>query len=217
MRRVVKISFFALLMLLFLAASLFSAWIYTYNRLSAESLIAEISFDRVGKQIYRANLARGDSCAAEAYTIYGDQWRIDAEFLKWKYWANLLGLDSQYRLDRIEGRYRNIDDQNYKPKQAYKLGTKTILNMVGIAKTLGRFNFLLDAAYGSSTFTDIETVYVFRVYKTQIGIITRTAPRKKDAQGRDLPNIEITNACNLEPGIWEVFSKWINKQAIKFL
>ncbi|MGH8743314.1 MAG: hypothetical protein ACREUY_03455, partial [Burkholderiales bacterium] len=94
---------------------------------------------------------------------------------------------------------------------------KTAMNIVGIAKALGRFNFLLDAAYGSSTYTDIDTDYVFRVYKTQAGIINRAAPRKKDAQGRDLPNIEITNACNLEPGIWEVFSKWINKKVIKFL
>ncbi|HVS26848.1 MAG TPA: hypothetical protein VHE58_06055 [Burkholderiales bacterium] len=217
MRKVVKISFFSLLVLLLLAGSLFSAWIYTYNRLTAETLIAEISFDRIGKQVYKANLARGDLCAVEAYTIYGDQWRIDAEFLKWKYWANLLGLDSLYRLNRIEGRYQNVEDQNNKPKHAYELGSKTALDIVGIAKALGRFNFLLDAAYGSSTYKDIETDNIFKVYKTQIGIITRTAPRKKDVLGRDLPNIEITNACNLEPGIWGAFSKWINKQAIKFL
>lgn len=217
MRKVVKISFISLLVLLLLAGSLFSAWIYTYNRLTAETLIAKISFDRIGKQVYKANLARGDLCAVEAYTIYGDQWRIDAEFLKWKYWANLLGLDSLYRLDRIEGRYQNIEDHNNKPKHAFELGSKTALDIVGIAKALGRFNFLLDAAYGSSTYKDIETDNIFKVYKTQIGIITRTAPRKKDVLGRDLPNIEITNACNLEPGIWKAFSKWINKQAIKFL
>ena len=206
-----------MLILLLLAGSLFSAWIYTYNRLTAETLIAEISFDRTGKQVYKANLARGDLCAVEAYTIYGDQWRIDAEFLKWKYWANLLGLDSLYRLDRIEGRYQNVEDQNNKPKHAYELGSKTALDIVGIAKALGRFNFLLDAAYGSSTYNDIGTNNVFRVYKTQIGIITRAAPRKKDVLGRDLPNIEITNACNLQPGIWKDFSKWINKQTIKVL
>ena len=128
--------------------------------------------------------ARGDRCDERSYPLFGEQWRVDAEFLKWKYWALLLGLDSQYRLDRLEGRYRSVTDQNTQPKIAHGLSERTAVDLVGLVESLGSWNFLLDATYGSSTYQDIDVANVYYVYRTQTGIITRHEPRPVQPHGR---------------------------------
>src|SRR6188472_1696488 len=112
MRRAFKVSLGLVVLFAALSIVLLAATIYTYDRLSAETLIAELRFDATGDRQYIAHLRTGDRCDERSYPLFGEQWRVDAEFLKWKYWALLLGLDSQYRLDRLEGRYRYVTDQN---------------------------------------------------------------------------------------------------------
>ena len=80
----------------------------TFHRLTAEEPIAELRFTRVGQQAYEVVLRYGDFCKPETYRLYGDQWRLDAEFLKWRPWANLLGFDAMYRIERLGGRYLDI-------------------------------------------------------------------------------------------------------------
>ena len=72
-------------------------------------------------------------CDERTFPVFGDQWRVDAEFLKWKYWALLLGLDSQYRLDRLEGRYRSAAEQNSQPNVAHDLSERTAVDLVALA------------------------------------------------------------------------------------
>src|SRR5918994_1874592 len=119
MRRVLKLSLWVVVLFAALSIVLLTATIYTYDRLTAETLTAELRFDATGDRQYLAHLRTGDRCDERVLPVLGDQWRVDAEFLKWKYWALLLGLDSQYRLDRLEGRYRSAAEQNSQPNVAH--------------------------------------------------------------------------------------------------
>lgn len=207
MRRVIKVSAVALALFAVLLISLFSASIYTYSALSAEAVIAQLRFEPIREQHYLAYLRTGDGCEERVLEILGDQWRVDAEFLKWKYWANLLGLDAQYRLDRFQGRYRGIEDENTKPSLSHDLGGDTALSIVDVAEALGPLNFLTDATYGSSTYHDIDTTHIFYVYRTQTGIITR-AVQPSEREFSDGLAIEITRGCGGSPGYWRRFSTW---------
>ena len=200
MRRAFKYSFVLIVLLAALGVVLLSATVYTYNRLTAETMIAELRFDASGDRQYVAYLRTGDRCEERTFPIYGDQWRVDAEFLKWKYWALLLGLDSQYRLDRLEGRYSTAADQNTEPRLAHDLAERTAVDLVDLAGALGSWNLLLDATYGSSTYEDIDTRNVYHVYRTTTGIITRNEPRPAPpAEGQPLA-VTITGACG-EPSL----------------
>ena len=42
-------------------------------------------------------------------TLRGDEWQMDARVVNWKPPATLLGLDPIYQLDRLSGRYSDID------------------------------------------------------------------------------------------------------------
>src|SRR6478672_3007780 len=174
MRKLLGWSFVLIVVLGAPAVVLLSASVYTYHRLSGETLIAEWRFEQFRDREYAAHLRTGDRCDERVLTVYGDQWRVDAEFLKWKYWALLLGLDSQYRLDRLEGRYRSVVDQNSEPKLAHDLRDDTAVDVVSLAEGLGRWNFLIDASYGSSTYQDIDPANLYYVYRTQTAIMTRS-------------------------------------------
>jgi len=208
MIRLLKLITLPVLILLIGAALLFTSWLYTFQRLTEEAPVAEISFDPIGDKVYRAHLSTGDRCRVDQFDIYGDQWRVDAQFVKWKYWATLLGLSSMYRLDRIEGRYEDVDEQNRARTKAYALPRATAIDATGIAAALGRLGFLLDASYGSSTFDHIDAEREYRIYKTQTGLITRSQPRSRAGGG---PSIDIDRACGGHGGGWRSFSDWFDR------
>jgi len=216
MRRAFKFSLWVVVLLAALSLVLLTATLYTYDRLTAETLIAELRFDATGDRQYVATLRTGDRCDLRTLPVYGDQWRIDAEFLKWKYWALLLGLDSQYRLDRLEGRYRSVEEQNSQPNLAHALSERTAVDVVALAESLGSWNFLLDATYGSSTYQDIDVGEVYSVYRTTTGIITRHEPRPVTTAPGDPFNVTIDGACG-KPSTWQRFAEWTDDNVVTAL
>jgi hypothetical protein len=212
-RKLLTLSFVLIVVLGALLALLLSASVYTYHALTSEAAIAELRFDQSGDREYLARLRTGDGCEERTFPIRGDQWRIDAAFLKWKYWALLLGLDSQYRLDRLSGRYRDVAEQNARPDLAHDLGDETALDIVNVANALGRLNFLLDATYGASTYEDIATDKVFTVYRTTTGIIARSAPRTTQAPAAPLA-VAINRACGAAQPTWRKASNWVDDRLV---
>jgi hypothetical protein len=216
MRRAFKFSLLVVVLFATLSIVLLTATIYTYDRLTGETLIAELRFDATGDRQYVAHLRTGDRCEDRTFPLYGDQWRVDAEFLKWKYWALLLGLDSQYRLDRLEGRYRSAAEQNSQPNLAHELRERTAVDVGSLAESLGSWNFLLDATYGSSTYQDIDVDNVYYVYRTTTGIITRHEPRPAQPAGGAPFNVTIDGACD-DPSMWQRFTEWTDDNVVAAL
>ena len=215
MRRAFKFSLWVVVLFAALSIVLLTATVHTYDRLTAETLIAELRFDATGERQYAAHLMTGDRCDVRTLPIQGDQWRVDAEFLKWKYWALLLGLDSQYRLDRLEGRYRSVQEQNSQPSVAHALRERTAVDLVTLAESLGAWNFLLDATYGSSTYQDIDVDNVYYVYRTTTGIITRHEPRPATPPGEPF-DVTVDGACT-DPSLWQRFTSWTDDNVVAAL
>ena len=173
MFRLVRVSLLLVVVLSVALVASMGLTILTYVRLTAEEPIAKMYFEPLEDNLFEAHLAAGEGADVGIFEIYGDQWRIDAEFIKLKPWANVMGMDARYKLVRFEGRYRDINDENTKPKMAYDLGQGDALDLMNY---LAEWNFLVDAEYGSSTFTDIKQDTLYTVYRTQSGIIVRSEP-----------------------------------------
>ncbi len=161
-----------------------------YGRLSDEALIAEIHFQPLDQRLYRARLYSVERCQTDEFLIAGDQWRIDARFLKWRGWAVLLGLDARYRLERIEGRYRRLEDQRRLAVTYYALSEDGRFDLGRLSERFLPLRWLVDAEYGSSTYLPIDPAYRYRLYRTQSGIISRRQPLPDYSQG-GVPLIEI--------------------------
>jgi hypothetical protein len=147
--------------------------LYTYKRLTAEKPIAQLSFKPVNLQEFDASLRLGNFCEENVYRIYGDEWRIDAEFLKWKSWATLFGLKAMYRIDRLSGRYISTDDENTKQHSAHELKTSSTLDLSKLAEYYNNNFPPVDTIYGSSAYEKMQANTLFTVFVTQSGILIR--------------------------------------------
>ena len=146
----------------------------TYSSLTEEEVIATIKFNHVDNKEYAyiAHLYDNNGSKIDDYEVFGDQWRMDAGFIKMVYWVNVFGIDSKYTLNRFEGRYKNIEHENNNKHKAYQLESHRIIDT---------FSFFVDTNYGSSVYKDIELNTEYTVLKSQTGLMVR----EKNAERRE--------------------------------
>jgi hypothetical protein len=143
-----------------------------YHLLTREETAATVCVEPLGKQRFRATVVMADGASAE-YSCRGDQLYIDAHILKWHPWLNLLGIHATYELDRMGGRYADINDEKQLPRTVYGLSENKVLNLFDLRKKWEFLHPLLDAQYGSATFIDIEDNAVLDVRVSTTGLLIR--------------------------------------------
>jgi len=173
-RRIVAGSLEGLVGLLLLAIAALMAAIsinlYTYDRLTHESKIAEISFQQIGPQHYASILKLKNG--AEILDLQGDDWQIDARVLKWRGMAALLGFDTLYQLDRLSGRYRDIDQERKAPRTVYSLSEGKGLDLWLMAKKYSWIPWV-DALYGSATYMPMVNGASYAIFVSLTGLLAR--------------------------------------------
>lgn len=143
-----------------------------YQVLTAEQPVARLAVTRLDDQSWEVLVQEGDRrLRAE---IRGDEWQIDARVLRWPASWQALGFKPRYRLERISGRYTDIEDELREPRSAMDLsrhfaGFDVWDQFGGYAEALG----WLDAAYGSSAYHPLEDGAVYEVSLTNSGLISR--------------------------------------------
>jgi len=148
-----------------------------YRALVREDLVARIEVRPTGPERFTARLEREDGRQWE-FELLGDQLYVDARILKWKAWANLLGLHTAYELERIGGRYADIEAERDRPRSVYLLREPALLDVFALRRTQPWLAPLLDAEYGSASFiaSDAAARYELRVSTTGLLIRQRSGP-----------------------------------------
>jgi len=173
--------------LLLACAALFfvvSLNLHTYARLTYEQPVAEIVFETRAPQSYRATLTRMPGGEMQIFVLAGDEWQLDARVLKWKGWANLLGLDAQYRLERVGGRYRDIEQERHDERTVYSLSENPGVDLWQVSTQHPRWIPFVDAVFGSATYMPMADGARYQVSITQSGLIARPLNAAADAAGR---------------------------------
>ncbi len=171
------------LFFLLLASSLFllASNLYTYQRLVYEQVIAEIAFQQLSPQIYRASIEAFDSDFRQSVDLNGDEWQLDAQVLTWQGLATLFGLDANYRLHRIAGRYLNISEERERPRSVFSLVQKPALiddekfDLWQFAHKHQDWFRWVDAAYGSAVFLPMSDGAKYSIAISRTGLIARPA------------------------------------------
>ena len=159
-----------------------------YSGLTKENLVATVYFDTDPKQqnAHIAHLADPEGDKIGDYEIYGDQWRMDVWFFKMKPWANILGFDAKYSLDRFEGRYSDTKDQNTKKTKAYQLEDHFFLDQYRKLEDIKvqeyNLGILLDTSYGSSTFKYIKPNTLYSILHSPTGLLIREKHIEEEAE-----------------------------------
>src|SRR5690606_13853294 len=85
-----------------------------WRRLAAEALVATIDTRALDAQRYVVGVELPDGTRREM-ELAGDDWQLDARVIKWKTTAVVLGAPPLYRLERIGGRWRSIEQAQSGP------------------------------------------------------------------------------------------------------
>ena len=168
-------SFVALLLLVSGSVlALVSLGVQGMRALTHEETAARIKLVPTAPQRYTATVSFADG-RVETYALAGDQIYIDGHIVKWTPLANMLGLQTSYRLDRISGRYHALEQENTAPRTVYALGTPVIVDLVALGRRLPLADFF-DAEYGSATYVPVEGSGELELRVTTSGLLLRPLP-----------------------------------------
>ncbi len=163
-----------LLLLLAGVSFLLASNLYLYDRLVFEAPVAEIEFTRLGDQHFSAQLDYVAETTPQRYDMHGDEWRLEAQMLLWHGYASLLGLDAQYRLHRLSGRYTQTSDELELQRSVHALGEEPKLDLWQVASRhhdiMGVF---VDAAYGSAVFLPMSDAARYQISISRSGLVAR--------------------------------------------
>lgn len=146
--------------------------LWTYDRLTHESEVADLAFSRTGNGEYLATLATPDG-NTRRFDLTGDDWQLDARLVTWSPWMTLVGADPLYRLDRLSGRYRDIDLARHAVHTVWRLAPDPGLDLWRLAREGGDWLPGVDAAYGSAVYLPMADGARYRITMSARGLVVR--------------------------------------------
>ena len=143
-----------------------------YHQLTAEQHVAVIEFTQDGEDEYTARLML-DGQLDRMLPIRGDEWQLDARVLTWEPPATILGLDPVYQLERLSGRYSNIERERSEPRTVHSLAEERPLDLWTLAREYPRYTPGIDAFYGTATYLPLADGARFQVTLSRDALIAR--------------------------------------------
>ena len=143
-----------------------------YSALTREETAAWIRTVPDGEQRFVAHFRLPDG-RLEAFEIAGDELYVDAHILKWKSVANLLGLHTAYELDRVAGRYSNLDDERHSERTVYSLAPTRSIDLFYLRRASEVLAPLVDAEYGSASFIAARDTALWELRVSTSGLLLR--------------------------------------------
>jgi|TARA_B110000438_G_scaffold266473_1_gene280583 hypothetical protein len=146
----------------------------TYSRLIDEQLISRIEFEKTANDEYQARLMiTGES--DQFFTLRGDEWQMDARIVTWKPPLTVLGLDPIYQLDRLSGRFAEIDREQTEMRTVYSLTLEAPADLWRFTRRFPQLMPGVDAHYGTATFVPMSDGARYEVSLSRDALIARPA------------------------------------------
>lgn len=154
------------------AALVIGSSLHGYQRLLAEQRIGELQLSRIADHQFNGAFTYASGERAD-FALRGDEWQVDAKVLKWPRLAALAGFSSGYRLDRISGRYANINDERTQPRTVYSFYPPDDVDLWEFIERNHAWIPWVDAFYGSATFLPMADGAMYEINITPAGLIAR--------------------------------------------
>lgn len=125
--------------------------LHSYRRLHADVSIGQIALRQTAPQRFEATLTP-EAGEPRRFALQGDQWEVDARVVRWQLPARLAGVPPLYRLERISGRYLNIQQERTSPRSLFDLTDAGQLDLWTLKRQIPRLLPFVDADFGSGTY-----------------------------------------------------------------
>jgi len=164
--------------MLFIAVALLAISVamnlYSYQVFNKEQLAAQVRIESLGPQYYRVYFIPKDQ-PAQLFEVRGDEWQLDARILKWHGLATLAGLKTAYRMERISGRYRDLQQERKAQHTAHALSNARGLDLWKWSRENKRRLPWVDAIYGNAAYMPLANLAQFKVNVSSSGLVIRAA------------------------------------------
>ena len=118
------------------------------------------------------------------FILRGDEWQMDAKILTWQPPLTILGLEPIYQLDRLSGRFGEIDRERSETRTVHALDTRLPTDAWRIARRFPLLTPGIDAHYGTATFVPMVDGARYDVSLSRDALIARPAnDRAREAVG----------------------------------
>ncbi|MDX1403893.1 MAG: hypothetical protein R3192_05125 [Woeseiaceae bacterium] len=153
-------------------AALLLFTILSYARLVEEQLVSHIEFRRISPQEFQARLSiEGEK--DQFFVLRGDEWQMDAKILTWQPPATILGLDPMYQLDRLSGRYSEVDRERSEVRTVHSLAPPAPVDVWRLARRFPMLAPGIDAYYGTATYVPMADGARYAVSLSRDALIAR--------------------------------------------
>lgn len=146
---------------------------FGYFQLVDEQVIGQIKFSESAPEQYVARLMLENEERDRMFEILGDEWQMDARVVTWKPPMTLLGLDPIFQLDRLSGRYSDVEEELSKHRSAHALSEPVTLDVWQFARKYPKLMPGVDAHYGTATYLPMAHGAIFEVTMTRTGLVAR--------------------------------------------
>ncbi|CAN5777706.1 membrane protein [soil metagenome] len=145
-----------------------------YRALTLEEVAATITTVPSGPGAFEAHVQFPDG-REDTFLVAGEQLLVDAHILKWHPLANIVGFHTQYELDRLSGRYVEIEDERTEPRTVHSLKAEKPADLFHLARRYTLLALLVDTEYGSATFIQVDRPARFEIRVSTTGLLIREA------------------------------------------
>lgn len=151
------------------AISLLALNIQSYARLAWEQPVADVTITKTGERAFDVTVTETGR-PAHTYALTGDQWQMDARIIAWKPWANILGLDTQFELQRLWGRHLSGEQRNTAAAQDLLIERPGI-DVLALSHSLGNWAPFSQREFGSAVYMPLADGAQYEVRISQKALV----------------------------------------------
>ena len=119
-----------------------------------------------------------DEAQVRTFLFNADEWVLESRIVQWKSFLGITGARSYFQLERLSGRYLDIEKEKSMPRIVYGLqdsGDK----MWELLYKYQRMIPFIEAVYGNSAFVRYERGKKFHVFVTNTGLMIKDVTEQK--------------------------------------
>lgn len=144
--------------------------VLSYRQLLSESRIARIFISQKGPQRYLLNIDQLNGESPQSFMLAGDEWQLDSRIIKWDSDFARLGLGSNYRLQRVSGRYAHVEDETSQIRTAYRIEISEHLDVWAMLRKYRPLWRWVQADFGNAVYAPMVDGAVYNVVIGHSGI-----------------------------------------------
>ncbi|MFJ1300115.1 hypothetical protein ACILG0_09110 [Pseudomonadota bacterium AL_CKDN230030165-1A_HGKHYDSX7] len=149
--RPVRRLFGLLLIALGCVSGLLALSLVQFFRLTNDVPVATVQVRKLAEGQFDV-VAQSPGLTGKTYTLFGDQWQIDAKVVRWRLPALLAGAPSLYRLERLSGRYEDAAREQTATRSVHVLDDWPAPDIGAVKRLIPNWLPFVDVQFGSAAY-----------------------------------------------------------------